>query len=401
MEEKKPAGLYLICEKNHIKKQLVDADGTMLLEETVSPHSDLLRFMDWDADAYHRALDKLEHSRLFEESIDVSVIDFQDIIIDASRIPDAFLKGFPEAHYFTVRALEQAISTPDDGSAMYLLTAGASAVKAAQLTYLTKNRIRNMLEVCFGTTEGFSQQERFEKICTVYPTLRSYSFTSMENGAFPYKAESLFELCAYELMAVLRSEKRIARCQNCWRYFVPRTKKKTAYCYRIWPDGQDCGQKGANLRRFDAPAEDKYLAAHKKLRARFYERDYREYANPTERMGTPYETYWNWSDIAIAARCAYLSGEIDGEELLRRINPDGEPIELDEIERDEPLPLCFDWRERMERNIDFNPDRLYEGFMSLDLNKPTPKWQVLSPKEQSRAAKGTDISLREKYRKGE
>lgn len=400
MDEKK-AGLYLRCEKDQLKKKLVDADGTVLLEETVSPHDDLLRFMDWTADDYHRALDTLERSRLFDESIDVSVIDFQDIIIDASRIPDAFLKDFPEAHHFTVRALEQAISTPDDGSAMYLLTAGASAVKAAQMTYLTKNRMRNMLEVCFGTTEGFSQQERFEKLCTVYPTLRSYSFASMEGGAYPYKSESLFELYAYELMAALRSEKRRARCQNCWRYFVPRTKKKTDYCYRVWPDGQNCGQKGANLKRFDAPAEDKYLAAHKKLRARFYERDYRDYANPTERMETPYETYWNWSDVAIMARAAYLSGEIDGEELLRRINPDGEPIDLDEIERDEPLPLCFDWRERAERNIDFNPDRLYEGFMSLDLNESDPQWQVFNPEEQTRAAKGADISLREKYRKEE
>lgn len=118
-------------------------------------------------------------------------------------------------------------------------------------------------------------------------------------------------------------------------------------------------------------------------------------------MGIPYETYWNWSDVAIEAREAYLSGEIDGEELLRRINPDGEPIDLNEIEQDEPLPLCFDWRERTEHNLDFNPDRYYEGFMSLDLNRPDPQWRVFTLEEQTRAAKGTDISLREKYRKEE
>lgn len=401
MEAKKTAGLYLRCEKNQLKKQLVDTDGTILLEETVSPHDDLLRFMDWDADAYHRALDALECSHLFDEGVSISVVDFQDIIIDTSQVPDAFLSDLPEAHYFTTHALERVISTPDDGNAMYLLTMGAAAVKAAQMTCLTKNRLRNMLEVCFGTTEGFSQQERFEKLCTIYPTLRSYGFASMEPGAYPYKAESLFELYAYELIAVLRSERRVARCQNCWRYFVPRTKKKTDYCYHVWPDGQNCRQKGSNLRRFDAPGEDQYLAAHKKLRARFYERDYREYANPTERMDIPYETYWNWSDVAIAARAAYLCGEIDGEELLCRINPDGEPINLDEIERDEPLPLCFDWRERVQRNIDFNPGQLYEGFISLDLNKSEPQWQVFDSQEQARAAKGTDIGLREKYRKDE
>ena len=124
-------------------------------------------------------------------------------------------------------------------------------------------------------------------------------------------------------MAALRSDKRINRCQHCWRYFVPKTKKRTDYCDRVWKDGRTCKELGPNLKRKDAPAEDKYLLAYKKLRARFYERDYREYANERERKATSYEHYEDWMEDAADARAAYLSGEIDGDELFRRINPDG------------------------------------------------------------------------------
>ncbi len=88
---------------------------------------------------------------------------------------------------------------------------------------------------------------------------------------------SLMELYVYELNLVLRSKRHIARCKNCWQYFIPKTNKQADYCDRICMDGQSCKQMGANLKRKDAPAEDEYLLAFKRLRARFYKREYRAY----------------------------------------------------------------------------------------------------------------------------
>lgn len=140
------------------------------------------------------------------------------------------------------------------------------------------------MEVCFGTTEGFTQRERFEKICKVYPTLSEHAFAvrwTLDGDGWvqEYEIHSVLGLYVFYFMMVLRSDKRITRCQHRWRYFVPKTKKKTDYCDRVWKDGKTCKELGPNLKRKDAPAEDKYLLAYKILRARFYERDYREYAN--------------------------------------------------------------------------------------------------------------------------
>ena len=102
---------------------------------------------------------------------------------------------------------------------------------------------------------------------------------------------------------------------------------------------------------------------------------------------------------AADARAEYLSGEIDGEELLRRINPDGEPLELTEFEEKEPLTFSSLWRELVEGNMSFDPDRHFMTMQFLDLGADDPKWRSITASEQSRDSKQGNISLLEKYRK--
>lgn len=68
--------------------------------------------------------------------------------------------------------------------------------------------------------------------------------------------------------------------------------------------------------------------AFKKLRARFYERDYRFYAG-LPGMSVPGGCYFDWIDDASAARIEYLEGTITGEEFLQRINPEDEELDLE------------------------------------------------------------------------
>ena len=214
-----------------------------------------------------------------------------------------------------------------------------------------------------------------------------------------YEARSLLELNVFYLMTALRSDKRISRCQHCWRYFVPKTKKKTDYCNRTWKDGRTCKELGPNLKRKDAPAEDKYLMAYKILRARFYERDYREYAAERKREATSYDHYEDWMEDAVEAREKYLSGEIDGEELLRRINPDREHLELMEFAEQESLPFSSSWRELVEGNMNFDPKKHFETMNFLDLGAADPTWRTISAVEQLQDSKQGELSLLEKYRK--
>jgi len=46
--------------------------------------------------------------------------------------------------------------------------------------------------------------------------------------------------------------------------------------------------------------------AYKKIRARFYERDYREYANERARKATSYEYYEDWMENATEAAAVFI-----------------------------------------------------------------------------------------------
>ena len=403
MSEKRTGLRLTELGEGRIRKILTDYDGTVILDEVVLPHDELIRFMDRKIKDYYKKLKALEAHPLFKVSLDVSEADLIDLVGKAFAMTDEMRADFPEAYFFTKIALEDTLVIPSDGSASFLLNIGMRILNIMKTPYLTRVRMRNIMEVCFGTTEGFTQSERFEKICKVYPTLNNHSFAvrwtpDSEGWAQEYEIRSLLELYVFYLMASLRSDKRIARCQHCWRYFVPKTMKKTDYCDRVWKDGRICKEHGPNLKRKDAPAEDKYLLAYKKLRARLYERDYREYATERKRDTASYEHYEDWLEDAADARAEYLSGEIDGEELLRRVNPDSEPLELTELIKPEPLPFSSSWRELVESDMSFDPNKHFETMLLLDLGAANPKWCTIPAAEQSRDSRQGELSLLEKYR---
>lgn len=75
-----------------------------------------------------------------------------------------------------------------------------------------------------------------------------------------------------ELMLYFRqSKQRITRCEHCWEYFIPPTKKVTRYCDRVY-DGQSCKQRGANLMRREKKAQDNITLIYRRLRDRMQAR---------------------------------------------------------------------------------------------------------------------------------
>lgn len=405
MTEKERPGLTITEEPGGmLHKRLMDYDGTILVDETIFPHDDLIRFMHKPLGEYSRRLEILEEHPLFEESIDISILDFRDLVKQCFEIAYALQTDFPEAYFLTRIELEDLVTSKDDGSASILLEAGNRIRQAARTLYLTRVRMRNIMEICFGTTEGMTQQQRWERMTTTYPELGDHEFTvhwrpEGNRWVREHEMRSLMELYFFEVCAALRSDKRIVRCQHCWQYFVPRTKKKTDYCDRVWSDGSTCKQRGPNLKRKDGPAEDLYLLAFKKLRARFYEREYRDYAS-LPGMDVPGGSYDDWIEDAHTARMEYLEGKISGEELLRRINPEGEKLDLDNpLQRPAEEILFTPWEKLVERDISFDPRRHFQSFQLLDLRVENPQWKYFTAQDMERASKHGNESLREKYKK--
>lgn len=101
--------------------------------------------------------------------------------------------------------------------------------------------------------ERASQRERFEKLCRVYLQVGRLcdpiSLPESEVGNRAFAVRLLFGLRLSELALYFRQDKqRIARCDYCWGWFIPKTKKATQYCDRV-TDGFLCKQRGARFKR--------------------------------------------------------------------------------------------------------------------------------------------------------
>lgn len=397
-------------------------DGVALRLRTAAPAEALIAASEIDYADYRRAVQQLwdEHP-LFEERpivrvqepqsmTGVSRADFDDFIAQASALP-SMLQGIDPVSFFWVREqLWQARHWSDDGSAAFLLNTGYQFLQILREPLRAQIYLRNILEMIFDGMERASQQERFEKLQRTYPDIAQACDPALRGNAPEgqrfFTALDLFGLYLLELALYFRQDKqRIARCDYCWRYFIPKTKKATRYCDRM-TDGQSCKQRGANLARLDAAAQDEALLICKKLRDRMYARLLRwQNASPAERgrlIPMDYGDYEAWSENARLARMEYLRGELSAEGFLRKIDTTYE-LKNCEAGKAEPVKTETPWQRRVAHHLDFDPEVFYpDTMMVLDLTPGQPhKWELLTRDDLRRRDQEGHQGLREKYGKNE
>lgn len=397
--------------------------GTGLRLHAATPAEALIAAAEIDYADYRRAVKKLwdEHP-LFEERPIVRVTeprsmrgvsraDFDDFVAQVEVLP-AMLQSIDPVSFLWVRErLWQARQgATDDGSAAWLLNTGYQFLQILREPFRVQAYLRNILEVAFDGTERASQRERFEKLRRTYPDIATAcdpaSLNNTPEGQRVFAARDLFGLYLLELALYFRQDRqRLARCDYCWRYFIPKTKKATRYCDRV-TDGQSCKQRGANLARLEAAAQDKALLICKKLRDRMYARLLRwQDALPSERdklIPMDYGQYEVWSENARLARMAYLRGDLTTEEFLRKIDTTHElqSYETDKTElTDGPTPC----QRRVASDITFDPAVSFpEQFMVLNLTSPDDRdaqWEIHTADDLRRYMQKGHQSLREKYRR--
>lgn len=397
--------------------------GTGLRLRTATPAKALIATAEIDYADYRKAVERLwdEHP-LFEERPIVRVAeprsvrgvsraDFDDFVVQLEVLP-AMLQSIDPVSFLWVRErLWQARQgAVDDGSAAWLLNTGYQFLQILREPFRVQAYLRNILEVAFDGMERASQQERFEKLRRTYPDIATAcdpaSLNNMPEGQRVFAARDLFGLYLLELALYFRQEEqRIARCDYCWRYFIPKTKKATRYCDRV-TDGQSCKQRGANLARLETAAQDEALLICKKLRDRMYARLLRwQDAPPSERdklIPMDYGQYEVWSENARLARMEYLRGELTTEEFLRKIDTTHE-LQSYEAVKAELLDKQTVWQRRVAADITFDPAvSLPEEFMVLNRTHPGDRdaqWELHTADDLRRYMQKGHQSLREKYRR--
>ena len=382
-------------------------DGTKKQLPVTTPAKDLIAVTEIDYRSYRREIRRLRETHpLFKPRVLISEDDFEDLVTEVLLLPSMLQKIAPVSYFVLVELLDQSLRGEDNGSASFLLNAAEELLYILEEPVWTQTCLRNILEVAFDGMERATQQERFEKLCQVYPDIGRLcdpaTLPDVEPGQRVFRINSLFGLRLLELtLHFQQDEKRIVRCDYCWGWFIPKTKKATRYCDRV-TDGFPCKKRGSRFKRNLIEEQDGALRICNQLRDRMYARLLRwQDAPPNDRdrlIPMEDDQYTAWSENARLARMEYLNGKLTAEEFLRRIDTTHEltSYETDRAELVEET----DWQRKVAGDFSFDPVTHYpEMFQVLDLGAEDPKWELLTRDDLRRRDQEGHQSLREKYSK--
>ena len=383
------------------------AGGAVERLPATTPAADLIAATEIDYREYRREIKRLrdEHP-LFEARLAIPLADFEDFVAEALLLPSMLQETDPVSFFVLGELLHRSLQAEDDGSALFLLRAAEDLLYILEDPIRTQIYLRNIFEMTFDGMERATQRERFERLCRVYPDVGKLcdptSLSNVEPGQRIFRANSLFGLRLLELALYFQQDaQRIARCDYCWGWFIPKTKKVTRYCDRV-TDGFPCKQRGSRFKRNLIEEQDGALRVCNQLRDRMYARFLRwQDAAPTERANLipmDYDQYTEWSENARLARMAYLDGKLTAEDFLRKIDMTHalESYETDKVESVEETV----WQRMVAGNLGFDAESHYpETMQVLDLGAEEPEWELRTADKLRREDQKGHQSLREKFGK--
>jgi len=197
----------------------------------VTPEEDLVAAVSIDYTDYRREIQRLrdEHP-LLEPKLDIPMAELEDLANEALLLPFMLSERDPVSYFALVWQLDQCLRMKDDGSASFLLHAGQALIRTLEIPIRTQNRLRNIFEMAFDGAEITEPLAQLEKLRGVYPEI-AQACTPPAEGIptgvpLTFPVFSSYGLRLLELMLYFRQNgKRITRCEHCWEYFIPPTKK--------------------------------------------------------------------------------------------------------------------------------------------------------------------------------
>ena len=385
---------------------LLCGDRTKTQMPAMTPAEALIAFSELDYTDYRKAVRWLQDEHpLFEERIDIPVSDYEDFVGEAILLTPDLCEIDPVSGFVVTDILHRTLQREDDGTAMFLLTSGQQILRVMEEPFRVQTYLRNIMEVTFDGTAS-TPVEQYENLRETYTDIaRICDPAKLPQSEEPrsIRLRSLLELWLLVLALYFEQDsQRVCRCDCCWRYFIPKTKKVTRYCDRV-TDGQSCKQRGANLARLEKTSEDEALLIYKKLRDRMYARLLRwQDVAPSERsnlLPMDYRQYDQWSENARLAREEYVQGNLTTEEFLRKIDTTHELTSY-EAGKIKLVDGPSRWQQLVARDFRFDPERYFPKELArLDLSQPDPQWQILTADDLRREAQKGHQSLKEKYGK--
>lgn len=227
--EKYRSGIFLETDTGAVMDiLLIDADGAEQRFSKLVPVEELVRFASLELTDYHKAVQQLwkEHP-LFEEKSPVPYSEYEDFEKEIQHLPDWISSIDLVSGFYVASHLRKVMDMEDNGSPTFPSEKGAEALCILDKPWQAQKRICNLLELGFADYERGTQRERYQALESAYPNLMHGFFPCRPlpfSSGRRYAVEDVFELYLLELLLYFQQDKkRIARCECCWQYFIPKT----------------------------------------------------------------------------------------------------------------------------------------------------------------------------------
>ena len=291
-------GLYIKFKNKNIMERVTVDDLDITELEPIDYRNELIALYDY------------EFPKIIDNYTVESAYDFANKILKDNIVLGILLKADIDK-YLVHRKLIKDITTPEE------LKRKLETVSARMklLPYM-KERVYKLFmymrhkDVLAGVLE-INMQDTVE-----------YKVTKTRNGEeilFFDNPQSYYE---YLIFTFYLRDETVCECENCNRLFVPKTKKKTLYCDRVFKDGKTCKQIGPTQKYKMLAENDIVLKTFEKEKNKMYKRMDRTNAFGETPKSISYDKYMDWLNKAIHAKNLYLNNEITEIEALRIIQDD-------------------------------------------------------------------------------
>lgn len=318
-------GLYVtLGNDGSLKRTLVSISGETELEATTL-NDEVILFSELIFDFYAFIVDRIRLSAAYlvtqdgdgKDTVDMRVFEFiQDTVQD---LIEEFEEDDPLYGTLTRTIMEDRIPAAD-GSDTYPMTAVEKIISELSAVMLTQFSVNNILrDMRFHVPVDLDKK---------YRSLQEVEFTQISSFSNLHTPEYLFRSAAdyytFLVLHFIAAEPRVALCECCGRYFIPKTAKKTLYCDRVLKDDKTCKDLGPALKHKLQAQNKKVVEEFDRAKQRMYKR-YDRALDPNKKVSKKdlsYAEYYEWLEAATEARDAYLAGKLSEKDALKVIRED-------------------------------------------------------------------------------
>ena len=169
--------------------------------------------------------------------------------------------------------------------------------------------------LCEHDPEDFCDLNVREDI--IHQSTATVFFTLNETLDAQYLFRSAEQYYIFLLQHFYMSNPKIAQCQHCGRYFIPKTRKRTLYCDYIVRDGKTCKEIAPYLTYKRKAASSRIISEFLRIKRMLVRRVDRALGDKKASLiDMSYDQYRDWLRSATDARNRYLAEKLTEEEAM-------------------------------------------------------------------------------------